>query len=512
MLIITDPQKIANDYLSYLVDESSIKNAPVHTLYFPENHDDVLSVVRDVRSSGEHLTISGGRTGIVGGAVAREVHSVVSLEKLKGDFVIGWDELYMQHFVRCQAGSCLSELALYLERGQYVYSENTRPRISSGRLFFPVNPTESTAEIGGAVATNASGSWSYYFGSVRKWVRRLKIVLADGSTLELRRGVSKKSEKFELPNGLTLLPVEAERPLTKQTLGYYLPKDGELIDLFIGSEGTLGIITEVDFFLIDEPRYSTTQLILFDNHAQLLSALCDIKHERALKTVALEFYDANALAILKDHPIAESFLARLTSQTQCALYVETFYEKESDLDAIYTFYDALLARYSLQSNASWFAEREKDIALMAELRHYLPEEINRRVAERKKQDPEIRKCATDMAVPCEALPLVLKEYEQNLRLSGLEYVIFGHIGDGHLHINSIPRSREECDTSQALYAKFADIVIEYKGALAAEHGIGRIKKEFLKKQFSPVVINQMKAIKETLDPHMLFNPGVLFDM
>ncbi|KPK61839.1 MAG: hypothetical protein AMK73_07555 [Planctomycetes bacterium SM23_32] len=148
---------------------------------------------------------------------------------------------------------------------------------------------------------------------------------------------------------------------------------------------------------------------------------------------------------------------------------------------------------------------------MKRLRHAVPETVNAIIGRRKIEVPELHKVGTDMAVPDESVGAMMAFYERRLAECGLEHVIFGHIGDGHLHVNVLPRTGGELEQGEELYVEFAREAVRLGGSVAAEHGIGRIKKRFLPIQFGAEHLAAMRAVKAALDPDGILNPGVLFD-
>jgi D-lactate dehydrogenase (cytochrome) len=147
---------------------------------------------------------------------------------------------------------------------------------------------------------------------------------------------------------------------------------------------------------------------------------------------------------------------------------------------------------------------------MKAFRHALPERINSLVAYRKQNIKELTKIGTDMAVPDKYLSKIIKFYKKELEKNSLEYYIFGHIGNAHLHVNILPKNIDELKLAKEIYKRFAKKVVKYRGSVSAEHGIGRLKKEFLLIQYNKREINIMKEIKATLDPESILNYGVLF--
>jgi len=131
------------------------------------------------------------------------------------------------------------------------------------------------------------------------------------------------------------------------------------------------------------------------------------------------------------------------------------------------------------------------------------------IAQRKAEFPEIHKIGTDMAVPDEAFRDYLKYYHEVLEEQGMEFVVFGHIGDNHLHVNMLPRNNEEVKQGMDNYMVFAKRAVELGGTVAAEHGIGKLKRQFLEVMYGAEGIREMQAVKISLDPKYLINRGTM---
>ena len=139
-----------------------------------------------------------------------------------------------------------------------------------------------------------------------------------------------------------------------------------------------------------------------------------------------------------------------------------------------------------------------------------PETINAIIAERKKQYPELHKLGTDLAVPDDRLRDMWQVYKDSLSAADLQWVAFGHIGNNHVHINILPRNGSELQEGLKLYGHFAAKAVEFKGTVSAEHGIGKMKTNFLELMYSPDHLDEMRAVKLALDPENLLNPGNIF--
>ena len=153
------------------------------------------------------------------------------------------------------------------------------------------------------------------------------------------------------------------------------------------------------------------------------------------------------------------------------------------------------------------AEGDHEIEEMKKFRHAIPESINMLIAERKITISALTKLGTDMSVPDGRLEDVMRMYHAGLATAGLDYVIFGHIGNNHVHVNILPRSMEEFEKGRALYLNWAKQVVAMGGCVSAEHGIGKLKRDLLARTKQPVELEMMRAIKQALDPHGIMNPG-----
>jgi D-lactate dehydrogenase (cytochrome) len=204
-------------------------------------------------------------------------------------------------------------------------------------------------------------------------------------------------------------------------------------------------------------------------------------------------------------------VARLPEDAAAAVYVEIGFKDEPELDAIYDALREAAAHAGLDPAHSWAGFTDKDLEEMKRLRHAVPETVNSIIGQRKARVPELHKVGTDMSVPLDGLPEMMGFYRRLLGAAGLEFVIFGHIGDGHVHVNILPRTAGELEQAEDLYMDFAREAVRLGGSVAAEHGIGRIKRKFLPIQFADEDVAAMRAVKAAFDPAGTLNPGVLFE-
>jgi D-lactate dehydrogenase (cytochrome) len=344
-------------------------------------------------------------------------------------------------------------------------------------------------------------------------VRALTVILPDGHQLHLTRG------EYISKQGVLKLPHIGEIPLpalTKQhrknTAGYYLSEAMDAVDLFVGSEGTLGIMAEVEVRLIPEPSGILAQFIYFKSDQDLLAFIDLVRGLSELKPVALEYFDEKTLRLLRKKRAEDggaNSIPVIPESAVVALYIETIFDDDAALEKQYEYFETTLALAHSSLDMSWAGVTAREIETMKAVRHAVPEEVNTIIAGKKKKSSAIHKISTDMAVEDHDLDWVLAFYKKRLREVGIDFVIFGHIGDNHLHVNMLPDSAEELTKAKELYREFARAIVARGGTVAAEHGLGRLKRDLLSLQYPQTIVQVMRQIKKVFDPYGRLNPGVM---
>ncbi|BHH83828.1 FAD-binding oxidoreductase [Desulforhopalus sp. 52FAK] len=524
--VITDQSIIAERYNDLLGDESKLRAESIEAIYLPETAEEVAWAVQDIRSKGKKCVISAGRTGIAGGAVPVDGGSIISLVGLSRFLGIGQDG--EEYYVRADPGMSLASLTGILMKKDFErccdLSEAEQLCVEqvtgddSLQLWFPVNPTETSAHIGGIVATNASGARTFRWGATRDWVRSINIILADGRKVTVRRGEVVAENglfKLEQPDGsVTEVTVtDFSMPKTKTTLGYPLKQDMDLIDLFIGSEGTLGIIVAVELKIVSRSPSVIGVLVTVSKEQTALSLVDALRTNDSLRFDAIEFFDSAALRLLKDKKEmdgAGSHIPDIPNWDGCGIYLE-FSGTEEETEEACLPLEEVLEGFGLSLDDTWAAMEPSEMAAQRLFRHAVPEAVNSIIGQRKREHPGLHKVGTDMAVPDDKLLDVFTMYREGLEQSGIDSVIFGHIGDNHVHVNLLPKNMEELVEAKKLYGHWAKEVVRMGGAVAAEHGIGRMKKEMLTIQYSKEILGTMREVRKCFDPEGVFGSGVLFD-
>jgi D-lactate dehydrogenase (cytochrome) len=510
---------VEGQYPDYLRDESR-RQGRADLISFAASEEDI----RQVLLSRHAITTQGARTGITGGAVPDGGH-VLNLSRMTRITGMRLDAGRNEVFISVQPGLALVELRKILQTCEFDSSGWSMESLlaleefrRAPSYFFPPDPTETSASIGGMVACNASGACTFQYGATRAYVEAMRVILADGSRISLRRGreratalaFSLRTEEGREISGR--LP-DYIMPAVKNAAGFFVSENMELIDLFIGSEGTLGVISEVELRLIRTPecRWGVMAFLPFE-----ASAIEFVKTVRGLppgeRPAAIEYFDCHALDLLRrqkrENPGTLDIPA-LPPEYHTAIYLE-YHGGADQVSAAVAELPERMTAAGGNSEASWIADSDRELERFKGFRHAVPELVNRIIDERRKKEPELTKLGTDMAVLNSELSSVMDLYRNALESMGLDYVIFGHIGNNHVHVNILPRTLLEYQRGKDLYLQWARQVIQWGGTVSAEHGIGKFKVALLREMLGDQVLRQMREMKRVFDPEAILNKGNLF--
>jgi len=503
---------IADEYQDYLRDESRTVGHAEH-ISFPVSAQDVHKAL--IYAGSTPITIQGARTGLAAGAVPQGGH-VINLSKLNKITSLRYDDALDVFYLSVQPGVLLTQVKRALKELNFDtlgWSESSLQALNilrtKGPCFFSPDPTETSATIGGMVACNASGARSYFYGPTRNHIEQLTVMLSNGSVISLKRGRDKVVNghfSITTDNGNVLsgeLPT-VPLPQVKNAAGYYLQDNMELIDLFIGSEGTLGIITEIELRLLPLPAAIWGATVFLPDLTSSLRFVHAVRAE--LSPVAIEFFDHCALNLLRKYAQVED----LQNDFHTAIYVEFHGQDEAVVrDAVLKLGQVAEHCGGSESN-TWVATNPHDLEKLHLFRHATPETVNSLIDKRKRQDSRITKLGTDMAVPDSELATIINLYNKHLAEENLEAVMFGHIGDNHIHVNILPRSIDDYVKGKAIYLEWAQEVIKLGGSISAEHGVGKMKVAMLREMVGESGINKMQLVKMIFDPAGILSPGNLF--
>ncbi len=489
------------DYPDYLRDESR-RIGKADSISFPKTEADLVAQLGRARQLKLPVTIQGARTGITAGAVPDGGH-IINLSRMNRIMGFRKDKASDAVFVKVEPGVLLSELAKEIAAGQKGF-------------FLPPDPTETSASIGGMVACNASGARSFFYGPTRKYVERLRLVLADGATVDLRRGEQRADgRKFSISAGGRAVQGNIpsyKMPEVKNASGYFVGDNMDLLDLFIGSEGTLAIFSEIELRLIRQPEVMWGIVVFFPSEEAAVRFVLTVRTDPVL--AAVEFFDCHALDLLRrQKKINPAFgeIRDMPANWHTAVYVEYHGSAAGVEKAVMNSADKMV-QCGGDPDATWLASDSREVEQLKKFRHAVPEAVNLWIDERKKKEPSLTKLGTDLAVPDRALERVMAMYHDGLGKAGLEYVMFGHIGNNHVHVNIIPNNAAEYEHGKKLYLEWARAVVDMGGTVSAEHGIGKLKTAMLKEMYGEEGIRQMRTLKDLFDPEGLLNRGNLFEL
>ncbi|MEO7804168.1 MAG: FAD-linked oxidase C-terminal domain-containing protein [Actinomycetota bacterium] len=425
---------------TYSHDATFLTNEPDMVIH-PASTEEVAAVTKVLYTHNIPITCRGAGTGLSGGPVALQGGAVLCLDRLTG---IDIDAPSMCAVV----GAGAINLAI-------------KDAARNFGLMYPPDPASmATCTIGGNIATNAGGASCLKYGVTAEYVMGLTVVLADGRVLNLG-GKSRK-----------------------RSAGYRLSQ------LFVGSEGTLGIVTQATLRLVPLPDSRTTLLAAFGSVDASANAVAGF-FASGILPVACELIDRSSLSY-----VADLLPETITSDAAAVLLVEFDDDLSKTTLAIEKLNDAgatsiAIGMTEAECEQLWDARRAIGERLMARRSHRLSE---------------------DLGVPVAKVPEMIKRIHQIAKEANVEVAVFGHAGDGNIHPSLIFEDRDPQTLSRVAKAASAmfQAAIDLGGTVSAEHGLGAIKREFATAEMGELTVDLMRNIKEVFDPKGLLNPGKIF--
>lgn len=442
----------ADSFATYGTDRTRVFPPKPSFIVFPKTVDEIRTLVRYCNEHKLAIVPSGGRTGYAGAAVAYKGEIVVSLNKM--DRIISID---------MESGSVDVEAGAILE--------NVQKAVAEKGLYFPLDfAARGTAQIGGCISTNAGGIKVIKYGMTRELVLGLEAVTANGEVMNLNSNLHKNNSGYDL----------------KQ--------------FFIGAEGTLGIITKATMKIVSPPKHLQVALLACADFDAVI---------RIIRQARLASLDITAFEFFTE-PCLKAVLAHVTTLKNPFPTTYPFYALlEIDTGNDSSGFENLLAGWSesgliLDGTLAMNSQQFRDLWA---LREYISESISMLGNVHK----------NDIAVPIGSMPDFVRQLEKTIveKYNRFEVLLFGHIGDGNIHVNVIDRSRmpwnEFLPVTEELDNAMCELIRSFGGSVSAEHGIGLLKRRLLKMQRSPQEIEWMKRIKHSIDPNNIFNPGKIIE-
>ena len=507
------------DVTGFLEDAAHFPGGHAPDIVFPRSTEDVADAVT---SSSTILPI-GAQSSLTGGAtpMGETLLSTAKLNRILSE---------TDTTITAEAGVTVAAL---------------QERLAQRGAWFPPAPTFTGATVGGIVSTNAAGAATFKYGTTREWVQALTLVLADGAVCRITRGQNRARNglfDFAAPWGRYRIPVPTyEMPnVAKRSAGYYATSGMDLIDLIIGSEGTLSVVTEVTFRVMSPAQQAALALIPCGSEGQALAVAGALRaasiatfrsgDPAGIQVSAIEDMDARSIQILHEDGADARNNVSFASGTAVALLA--LLELSSNLDAAAAYEqianvrdsadDTPLIRFCRLLDGMQLLDvtelalpddRRRAEQLIA-VREAVPAGVNARVGAAKRTvDARIAKTAADMIVPFARFGEMMASYRNGFESRGLDYAIWGHISDGNVHPNVIPRSYADVEAGREAILEFGRECGRLGGCPLAEHGVGRspIKQRLLWQLYGEEGIEQMRAVKRALDPAWKLAPGVIFE-
>lgn len=514
--IVRDPESLS----AHLEDAAHYPGGHADGLARPRSEADTAAILRAARRVlpvGAQSSLTGGATPF--GEVLLSTSGMRSLEYPAADRVVA---------------------------GAGVTLDLLQQRLEARGARYPPVPTYLGATVGGAVATNAAGAATFKYGATRGWVEALTIVLANGDVLDVARGdCTADADGFciHLCGGATArVPVGSYRmpAVPKCSAGYYAAPGMDLVDLFIGAEGTLGVITTATLRTVRLVKTTALALIFCRSESAGLEIVRELREASmatwqrddpaGIDACAIESMDAGSLALLRVHGDLDRLHVTAPSDAALALLVQLELPAGTTADRMYddvatalepdarpgpiVSFCRLLAKHGVLEASELAAPG--DTARQAQLLHVreaVPTRVNQEVgAAQRDRDPRIGKTAADMIVPFEAFGEMMRAYRDSFERRGLRFAIWGHVSDGNVHPNVIPASYEDVERGRDAIRELGRTVARLGGCPLAEHGVGRnpVKQALLLELYGQASIDEMRAVKRALDPEWKLAPGVIF--
>ena len=449
----------ASDLETYGRDWTRVFSPAPSAIVFPRSTEEVSKLLRLASAHRVAIVPSGGRTGLAGGAVAMNGEVVVSMDRMRRIDPV--DDLAAT--VRVQAGAV---------------TQAVHEHCAAAGFIWPIDfASKGSSQIGGNISTNAGGVKVIRYGLTRQWVLGLEVVLANGDVLDLNGALEKNNTGFDLRQ------------------------------LFIGSEGTLGIVTEATLKLTRPPKKLDVMMFAVSDISAVLKLFREARRAPFILS-AYEFFTDLCLARVLAH---RNLRPPFSSPAKCYVLVEA---EDADPDMLQGWVESLFSIRDAESRAGrelvqdgTMAQHASEAKDLWSLRESISESLSATGLPHK----------NDIALPVSELESFCARFESVFagEYPGWEICLFGHIGDGNLHVNVMKPSAMSKDeflskTHDADRALF-DRGRAHHGSVSAEHGIGLLKKDFLGYSRSPEEMAVLRATKRALDPLGILNPGKIFD-
>jgi D-lactate dehydrogenase (cytochrome) len=510
MYSLSGPENILSVAEEYLHDESRYEFGVPSQLFFPKTIDDVRLIVKEASQANRPLHFTGGRTGTTGGSNCSDNSTAISFSSMNRILSVE-QAADTTLFLRCEPGVTLDTIHSFFENPHLQTKEIPGISLITSNFFFAPDPTEKSAQLGGMASVNASGARSFRYGAIRNHITGCKLVTTNGDLITLERGQNTMHSNgcdliTDSGNIIHIPALTYRNPDIKNAAGYYSSPGMDVLDLIIGSEGTFGAIVEVCISLMKKPSFLNA-LSFFPTRQNAFEFVNRLRDHNA--TVSLEYFDPSALQFISNYRDAFPDSLPLFPDTMTTAILWEWNNDITPFEEFSDIVDTYLTGCGSSLELTWTPAQDSENDFLKEFRHALPEAVNAKVAANKRKNSNLHKIGTDTAVPLSVFNTWFYSTLNLLESSDIEFVIFGHIGNCHPHINLLPEDESQRVKAMAIYEEVMKRAADAGGTISAEHGIGKIKKKYLPLMYNGEALKQMKAVKTAFDPEGIFNPGNL---
>ena len=465
-------------YHEYLKDESKMRGA-ADSISFPESEAEIGNILQVMRQDRMPVTIQGGKTGVVGSAVPSRGHimNLSHMTKVKSFFIAEEGEA----FLKVEPGITLIELRKAIDRLE-----------TPKAFFWPPDPSESTATVGGIASTDAKGMCSHLYGKSASYISGIRIMNAEGSIRDLKRG-----QDVIVING----------------------ESKDLLDVYLGGEGMYGVITELTLRLIPKPREIWGIGFFFEDREDGMSFSDQLNatsfEVQGAKIAAIEYLDhtiINALEMHKNNMTRVKHIPDVATHISAMVYVEIHGDQEEAIEEIAAASMVIGSSFNGDPDQTWAFSGEPEIDKMRNLLHAAAETAGLHIEKVRSEDPRITKLGIDISLEGDGLKTLVSRIEKTLQEENLKAGYLGHMSSGRLHIDILPGSYGEFVKGKALFESWADRFPVSLGNAVTSYGIGKLKKSIFRKTVSKAYIEELHQLKKKLDRNNFWNPGNMIEV
>lgn len=459
-------------YEEYLTDESKFSGW-AESISFPESEEEVSQVLKELGEKKIPVTVQGGKTGITGGAVPLGGH-IMNLSRM--------NKVIRSEVIEDGTGRITIEPGINL----MDLDKEIGSRFRKCPMFWPPNPTETTAAVGGIAASGAQGITGMLYGDTSRYIESIHLVNYEGIITEVRKG-----QKLKFSDGT----------------------ESEFLDAVLGKEGITGIISELTLRLIPKPE-SVWGIGFFFENEEDTGRFADRIRENipvydSAQIAAVEYIDRQAIDLIEQRKGTMTKIRELPDIKETVsgmIYIEIHGEDE-EIEAIAEELMEMAMECGSDPDEAWAVSGETDVEKLHAFRHGAAETVNLSIEEVHRTDNRITKLGTDMSIGDLRFSEVLSCCRRELEKAGLKGSVFGHVMENHLHVNMLPADYEEYEAGVRMFSRWAAYVEKTGGQVIGEHGVGKLKREILGEHLPGGYIELCQKLKKELENSYCINQG-----